>query len=217
MGEGELTEPLCQREEPLYVNGTLNLAAIHAERKARTVELAPTREGEVVQPLRSPSARATDWRRVFEEAHPMEARVAHVVSFVVLAFFALTAVLRLLFLNVVGAAWSLGIGLAVAVAIARFGPRLVGCQHTSRGSVYSSDFWLRRMDWATVKQIEYESLCEVLIYYCTYKKTNCLTNTLYGGPRDLGFITSTVWAKVTELNGTGQSGSIFAGCQAPRC
>jgi hypothetical protein len=205
-------------QEPLYVNGKLNLAAVHAERKARTVEMAP-RAGEASQPLRSaaspvpnPWARPTDWRQTFDV--PMEARVGHVVSFVVLAIFAANAALRLLFLNVVGAAWSLGIGLAVAAAIARFGPGLVGCQTTPFG-VYSSDFWFRRMDWATAKHLEYESFCEVLIFYCTYRKTNCLTGTLYGGPRDHKFIASTVWAKVTELSGQGQGGSIFAGCQAP--
>merc|ERR1719261_2120440 len=103
--------------------------------------------------------------------------------------------------------------MALATAIALFGPRLVGCQATGRACLFSSDFWLRRMDWETVKQLEYESICEVLIYYCTYRKTNCLTNTLYGGPRDLGFIRSTVWAKVCELSGSGQRESIFRGCQ----
>jgi len=66
-----------------------------------------------------------------------------------------------------------------------------------------------------VKAVEYESAMEVLIYGCTYRRTNCLTEPLYGGPRELGFILRTVSAKVTSLSSSGAASNIFTGCGAP--
>ena len=39
------------------------------------------------------------------------------------------------------------------------------CVFTHELQRYSSDFWFRRMDWATAKHLEYESFCEVWLQF----------------------------------------------------
>jgi len=150
----------------------------------------------------------------------MTCRVAHAVSFLVLGIALIIAFCQLFSFSLAGVQsallWALG-GLLAAAATAKLGPALAGRQVACSSCAYSSKAWCgpARPTWRQVKAVEYESVMEVLIYYCSYRKTNCLTDTLYSGPRQLGFICRTVSAKVLSLNGSGSGSSIFTGCQAP--
>jgi len=213
----ELGEPLQGDAEVAAVD----LSALHRERQARELSLGDRPR---LQPFSAQLPRTTqqvpDWKKAFDDAHDLNCRIAHAVSFIALSFFLLIALFKLLFLEVTAALMWIFSGVVVATVIAKFGPRLQGGVEVPMctNCVYSCKAWSctnGRPPWRTVRDVEYESLMEVLIYYCTYRKTNCLTDTLYSGPREFGFIWRTVSAKIASLGSSGNGSSIFTGCQGP--
>mmetsp|Transcript_116750 Transcript_116750/g.341810 ORF Transcript_116750/g.341810 Transcript_116750/m.341810 type:complete len:268 (-) Transcript_116750:90-893(-) len=197
---------------------SIDLAALHRERQARDLASAPRMGAAVALPRMT--VHAPDYRACFEEAHDMESRVAHAVAFVllglalVIGFFHLFGFSWAALLSAL--LWSVG-GVVCATVVAKYGPRLSTAGHPVCSSCMFSwrSWWLGGPSFRTMREVEYESAMEVLIYYCSYRKTNCLTGTLYGGPREFGFIARTVLAKVTSLSGSGNGQSIFTGCQGP--
>lgn len=155
-----------------------------------------------------------DYRQAFSESHDMTSRIAHVASFLVFFLFFIISIFQLF--NLKSTLWWILIGAIAAVATAKLGPKLQDANHPPCCScVYSRQAWCGGPGWRVVRDVEYESAMEVLIYICTYRGTNCMTDTLYSGPREFGFIMRTVSAKVASLAGSGAASNILSGCRAP--
>lgn len=193
---------------------SLDLGTLHRDRQARDLVSSPSRRDVALPRV---TMELSDYSRCFNLEHDMESRVAHVV-----AFLALAVILVISFFHLLGFSWSavesatiwLAVGPVCAVSIAKFGPRLSTRGHPLCSSCIFSTrtWWFGGPSFRQMREVEYESAMEVLIYCCSYRKTNCLTDTLYSGPRELRFIWQTVLAKLTSLNRSGNGSNIFTGC-----
>eukprot|EP00931_Biecheleriopsis_adriatica_P115795 TRINITY_DN91547_c0_g1_i1.p1 TRINITY_DN91547_c0_g1~~TRINITY_DN91547_c0_g1_i1.p1 ORF type:complete len:258 (-),score=31.16 TRINITY_DN91547_c0_g1_i1:8-781(-) len=198
----------------------LQEALASREREARDVQLRAPSTPAAQLSSSSSSMSIADFKRDFDAAHDMPARVAHACSFLVWGIALLNAALSMFSFSLSGCRsaffWTLA-GLLFATLTVKLGPRLGSNGHraTCSNCSYSLQTWCSaaRPSWRVIRDVEYESVMEVIIYYCSYRKTNCLTDTLYGGPRELGFILRTVFAKVASLQSSGNGSNIFSGCQ----